>query len=134
MSMRARTRSERALGCLILLASWALLSGCTMAREAGKSAAGGAFDAARQWWATEGQKAAEEKATLLAERMVTAGREKIDEKIQAYRDDLGKKVDAGTASATETAMYWALGGSGGVGGALALLFGRKKPGAVIPPA
>lgn len=130
--MSQRMGCAPALACLILVACLSVLAGCSVgrtAREAGEAGFDGAKAAAAKWWAEDGKA----QAQLLAESAAGAAKEKIQEKLDAYKGELGKKVDEGTASATETAMYWALGGGGGAAGLLGLLFGRRNPASAVPP-
>ena len=114
--------------CVLGLASALILvclCGCSVgraAKEGGGGGCGGAGGGAAMWWAEEGKG----QAQLLAESAAGAAKEKLQEKLDAYKGELGKKVDDGTASATETAMYWALGGGGGAAGIAGLLFGRGR--------
>lgn len=109
---------------LLILPLW-LLSGCTTARQVGREAAGGAFDAARSWWAAEGRDAARDLAGTVTDAASAKLREEADRK----RAEIEAKVQDGSATPLEMALWVLLGGLGAGGTKTVLervLIGRRQ--------
>lgn len=117
-------------GGILLLIVLPWMSGCSF-RQAGREAAESGFDAgkeaARKWWTEEGKDA----ATRLGKDLVDAGKVALEEKAQEQREEIEKRLDSGTATPGDIALYILLGGMGAGGTRKlldALIKGTKKEG------
>lgn len=87
---------NRALAGLILLLLLPLaLVSC---RSTGREVAGGAFDEARAWWASEGKGLAEDAAEKVTDKAVETAQAKLREKYDKEIAEAKKAAEAGTAT------------------------------------